>query len=103
MKALIKLVCGVSMTEQRVGKWLRRYGFAPAAPGSAFLRQQPERARAWLEEEYSAIASSNTAPGAAHRGTPPTRRLRGTGALAATTTAAPPPGPRTDPLCDTVT
>ncbi|MFE2186428.1 IS630 family transposase [Streptomyces sp. NPDC059455] len=57
VRALIKLVCGVSMTEQGVGKWLRRHGFTPQRSARRSYRQQPEAVRAWLEEEYPAIAA----------------------------------------------
>ncbi|MER7468757.1 IS630 family transposase, partial [Streptomyces sp. NPDC097981] len=57
VKALISLVCGVSMTEQGVGKWLRRHGFTPQRPARRSCRQQDEQVRAWLEEEYPAIAT----------------------------------------------
>ncbi|WP_406003831.1 winged helix-turn-helix domain-containing protein [Streptomyces sp. NBC_00829] len=40
VKALISLVCGVSMTEQGVGKWLRRHGFPPQRPDAAGLTHQ---------------------------------------------------------------
>jgi transposase len=57
VKALIRLVCGVSMTEQGVGKWLRRHGFTPQRPARRSYRQQPEKVRVWLEEDYPAIAA----------------------------------------------
>ncbi|MFI9081630.1 IS630 family transposase [Streptomyces sioyaensis] len=57
VKALIKLVCGVAMTEQGVGKWLRRHGFTPQRPARRSYRQQPAQVRAWLDEEYPAIAA----------------------------------------------
>ncbi|WP_073450259.1 IS630 family transposase [Streptomyces yunnanensis] len=55
VKSLIKLVCGVTMTEQGLGKWLRRHGFTPQRPARRSYRQQPEKVTAWLEEEYPAI------------------------------------------------
>jgi transposase len=57
VKALIKLVAGTSMTEQGVGKWLRRHGFTPQRPARRSYRRQPQKVRAWLEEEYPAIAA----------------------------------------------
>lgn len=57
VKALVKLVCGVSMTEQGVGKWRRRHGFTPQRPARRSYRQQPEAVQKWLEEEYPAIAA----------------------------------------------
>jgi transposase len=57
VRTLIRLVCGTSMTEQGVGKWLRRHGFTPQRPARRSYRQQPEAVRAWLEDEYPAIAA----------------------------------------------
>lgn len=56
-RTLIRLMCGVSMTEQGVGKWLRRHGFTPQRPARRSYQQQDEQVRAWLEEEYPAIAA----------------------------------------------
>ncbi|MFI6688520.1 IS630 family transposase [Streptomyces sp. NPDC050485] len=53
---LIRMVIGVTMTEQGVGKRLRRYGFSPQRPARRSYRRQPDRVTAWLEEEYPAIA-----------------------------------------------
>ncbi|MFJ8313743.1 MULTISPECIES: winged helix-turn-helix domain-containing protein [unclassified Streptomyces] len=58
MTALIKLVCRVSMTEQGVGKWLRRHGFTPQRPARRCYRQQDVQVRARLEEEYPCSAAS---------------------------------------------
>lgn len=55
VRALIRLVCGVSMTEQGVGKWLRRHGFTPQRPARRSYRQQDDQVTAWLEVEYPAI------------------------------------------------
>ncbi|MGW6206822.1 helix-turn-helix domain-containing protein [Streptomyces sp. NPDC055089] len=57
VKALIKLVCGVAMTEQGVGKWLWRHGFTPQRPARHSYRQQPGKVRAWLDQEYPEIAA----------------------------------------------
>jgi transposase len=57
VRILIRLVCGVSMTEQGVGKWLRRHGFTPQRRARRSYRQQDEQVRAWLEEEYPAISA----------------------------------------------
>jgi transposase len=53
---LIRMVIGVTMTEQGVGKWLRRYGFSPQRPARRSYRRQPDKVTAWREEEYPAIA-----------------------------------------------
>ncbi|MCY0931532.1 IS630 family transposase [Streptomyces sp. H27-H1] len=57
VRTLIKLVCGVVMTEQGVGKWLRRYGFTPQRPARRSYRQRDDQVQRWLEEEYPAIRS----------------------------------------------
>ncbi|MFG3310013.1 IS630 family transposase [Streptomyces wuyuanensis] len=54
---LIRMVVGVTMTEQGVGKWLRRHGFTPQRPDRRSYRQDQEKVTAWLEEEYPAIAA----------------------------------------------
>ncbi|MEV7676214.1 winged helix-turn-helix domain-containing protein [Streptomyces sp. NPDC088752] len=38
VRSLICLVCGVSMTERGVGKWLRRHGFTPQRPARRSYR-----------------------------------------------------------------
>jgi alkylated DNA nucleotide flippase Atl1 len=53
---LIRMVTGITMTEQGVGKWLRRHGFTPQRPARRSYRQEQEKVTAWLEEEYPAIA-----------------------------------------------
>ncbi|GAU71497.1 hypothetical protein SSP35_43_00010, partial [Streptomyces sp. NBRC 110611] len=37
--ALIRMVVGVTMTEQGVGQWLRRHGFSPQRPARRSYRQ----------------------------------------------------------------
>ncbi|MFE0800415.1 winged helix-turn-helix domain-containing protein [Streptomyces sp. NPDC058812] len=54
-RILIHLVCGVSMTEQGVGKWLRRHGFTPQRPARRSYRQRGEQVWAWLEENAERI------------------------------------------------
>ncbi|MFD6324434.1 IS630 family transposase [Streptomyces sp. NPDC058442] len=55
VRTLIRLVCGVSMTERGVGKWLHRHGFTPQRPARRSYRQQEDEVSRWLEEEYPAI------------------------------------------------
>jgi transposase len=62
---LIRMVVGVVMTEQGVGLWLRRHGFTPQRPARRAYEQQPAAVRAWLDEEYPAIAARAKAEGAA--------------------------------------
>ncbi|MGW4720993.1 helix-turn-helix domain-containing protein [Nocardia sp. NPDC004260] len=45
------------MTEQGVGKWLRRHGFSPQRPARRSYRQKPEKVAEWLEVSYPAIAA----------------------------------------------
>jgi len=54
---LVRMVTGVVMTEQGVGAWLRRHGFSPQRPVKRAYEQQPAAVRAWLDEEYPAIAA----------------------------------------------
>ena len=54
---LIRMVVGIGMTEQGVGKWLRRYGFSPQRPSRRACQQQPDEVTHWLEEESPAIAA----------------------------------------------
>jgi transposase len=54
---LIRMVVGVAMTEQGVGKWLRRHGFTPQRPARRAYQQKQAKVRAWLEQEYPAIAA----------------------------------------------
>ncbi|MCI0385832.1 IS630 family transposase [Streptomyces sp. CNQ085] len=57
VRELVRMVTGVVMTERGVGKWLRRHGFAPQRPARRAYQQQEDKVRAWLEEEYPAIAA----------------------------------------------
>jgi transposase len=52
---LIRMVVGVTMTEQGVGKWLRRHGFSPQRPARRSYQQKPQKVRAWLDTDYPAI------------------------------------------------
>jgi transposase len=61
---LIRMVTGVVMTEQGVGLWLRRHGFTPQRPAKRAYEQQSAAVRAWLEDEYPAIAARAKAEGA---------------------------------------
>ncbi|MEU5547588.1 winged helix-turn-helix domain-containing protein [Streptomyces sioyaensis] len=55
VKALIRLVAGVSMTERGVGKWLRRHGFTPQRPARRSYRHKDDEVSRWLQEEYPAV------------------------------------------------
>ncbi|SHN30765.1 transposase [Streptomyces yunnanensis] len=54
---LIRMVAGHTMTEQAVGKWLRRHGFTPQRPDRQSHRQDQAKVNAWLSNEYPAIAA----------------------------------------------
>ncbi|WP_229880129.1 IS630 family transposase [Streptomyces echinoruber] len=57
VRELIRMVCGVVMTERGVGTWLRRHGFSPQRPARRACQQCDEKVRAWLEQDYPAIAA----------------------------------------------
>lgn len=61
---LVRMVTGVVMTEQGVGLWLRRHGFSPQRPARRAYEQQSAAVRAWLDEEYPAIAARAKTEGA---------------------------------------
>jgi transposase len=52
---LIRMVTGVTMTEQSVGRWLRRHGFTPQRPARRSRHQREAQVQAWLDEEFPAI------------------------------------------------
>ncbi|MFD1325824.1 IS630 family transposase [Micromonospora sonneratiae] len=54
---LIRMVVGISMTEQGVGKWLRRHGFTPQRPTRRAYQQRPDKVTDWLDNQYPAIAA----------------------------------------------
>ncbi|MGW7674125.1 IS630 family transposase [Streptomyces sp. NPDC054775] len=57
----LRIVTGHAMTEQGVGKWLRRHGFSPQRPDRPSYRQDQARVDVWLREEYPAITARATA------------------------------------------
>ncbi|GDY33695.1 IS630 family transposase [Gandjariella thermophila] len=58
------MVTGVAMTARGVGKWLRRHGLTPQRPARRAYQQQDAKVRAWLDEQYPAIAAQAKAEGA---------------------------------------
>jgi transposase len=56
---------GVEMTPQGIGKVLHRLGLSPQRPLVRAYEQDPERVRAWKEEEYPKIHKEAKAAGAA--------------------------------------
>jgi transposase len=52
---LIEQRCGVRLTPQGVGLYLRRWGFTPQKPIRRAYEQQPAAVKRWLDEQYPAI------------------------------------------------
>lgn len=55
VQRLIEQRCGVRLTLQGVGLYLRRWGFTPQKPIQRAYEQQPLAVRRWLDEQYPAI------------------------------------------------
>jgi len=53
---LIERRYGVRLPVRTLGHYLKRWGFTPQRPRRRAYEQQPEAVRAWLDEEYPAIA-----------------------------------------------
>lgn len=64
VQRLIKQRCGVLLTVQGVGLYLRRWGFTPQKPIQRAYEQQPAAVRHWLDEQYPAIEQRAKAEGA---------------------------------------
>ena len=64
VQRLIKQRCGVLLTVQGVGLYLRRWGFTPQKPIQRAYEQQPAAVRRWLDEQYPAIEQRAKAEGA---------------------------------------
>ncbi|WP_347484761.1 IS630 family transposase [Vandammella animalimorsus] len=64
VRMLIEQRCGVRLTEQGVGLYLRRWGFTPQKPIRRAYEQQPAAVRRWLDEQYPAIEQRAKAEGA---------------------------------------
>ncbi len=61
---LIEQRCGVRLTPQGVGLYLRRWGFTPQKPIQRAYEQQPAAVQRWLDEQYPAIEHRAKAEGA---------------------------------------
>jgi transposase len=61
---LMRRKFGVEMTPQGIGKLLNRLGLSPQRPLVRAYQQDPERVRAWKEEEYPKIHKAARAAGA---------------------------------------
>ena len=64
VRLLIEQRCGVRLTLQGVGLYLRRWGFTPQKPIQRAYEQQPAAVRHWLDEQYPAIEQRAKADGA---------------------------------------
>jgi len=64
VKALIERRFGIRLARQTVGTYLRRWGFSAKKPQRRWLEQDPERVRAWLQDEYPKIQARARREGA---------------------------------------
>ena len=64
VKALIERRFGIGLSRQTVGVYLRRWGFSGKKPQRRWLEQDPERVRAWLQDEFPAIQARARREGA---------------------------------------
>lgn len=53
---LIERECGIRLHVRSVGKYLARWGFTPQKPIRRAYEQSPQAVKAWLDDEYPAIA-----------------------------------------------
>jgi transposase len=66
---LIERECGVTLHVRSVGKYLTRWGFTPQKPIKRAYEQSPMVVKAWLDDEYPAIAArAKTEGGEVHWG-----------------------------------
>jgi transposase len=63
VRELIERECGVKLGVRGVGKYLKRWGFTPQKPIKKAYEQRPEAVKAWLDEQYPAIAARARAEG----------------------------------------
>jgi len=61
---LIEQEFGLKLSVRAVGNYLKRWGFTPQKPIKRAYEQCPESVKAWLDEEYPAIAMRAKAEGA---------------------------------------
>ncbi len=54
---LIEQECGITLSVRAVGTYLARWGFTPQKPIKRAYEQRPEAVKAWLDEQYPAIAA----------------------------------------------
>src|ERR1019366_4065762 len=66
---VIERECGVTLHVRSVGKYLTRWGFTPQKPIKRAYEQSPAAVKAWLDDEYPAIAArAKTEGGEVHWG-----------------------------------
>ncbi|KKW68004.1 endonuclease DDE [Lampropedia cohaerens] len=56
VQQLIERECGIHLHVRSVGKYLARWGFTPQKPIRRAYEQSPQAVKAWLDDEYPAIA-----------------------------------------------
>lgn len=53
---LVKQEFGIELPIRTMGEYLKRWGFTPQKPITRAYEQHPEAVKAWLDEQYPAIA-----------------------------------------------
>jgi transposase len=64
VKALIVRQCGVALSRQTVGRYLRAWGLTAKKPAKRWAEQDPARVAAWIEHDYPAIQARAAREGA---------------------------------------
>lgn len=64
VRALILKLFGVALSRQTVGLYLRRWGWTAKKPQKRWSEQDPERVRAWVQQEYPKIKARAAREGA---------------------------------------
>jgi transposase len=60
---LIEREFKIALSVRGVGKYLKRWGFTPQKPIRRAYERSPEAVKAWLEQDYPAIAERAKAEG----------------------------------------
>lgn len=61
---LVQQEFGIELPIRTMGEYLKRWGFTPQKPVRRAYEQRPEAVKAWLDEQYPAIAERAKAEGA---------------------------------------
>ncbi len=64
VQQLIKSLWSIDMPIRTVGEYLKRWGFTPQKPLRRAYKQNPKAVKAWLDDEYPAIAKRAKKEGA---------------------------------------